>query len=59
MPEKEYLNQRSKKTASKQNQGHPSGKNNPAGAARKLANAEQGQANRNSKKKGPESRKKH
>ena len=55
MPEKEYQSQRSKKTASKQNKGHPSGKNTPAGAERKIAIAEKGKAKREGQKPGPKS----
>ena len=54
----EHQSQRDKRLKKKKS-GNPFGKNTPAGAAHKIANTEQGQANRNSKKKGPESRKKH
>jgi len=55
MADTEHQTQRSKKTASKQNKGHPSGKNTPAGAARKLAIAEKGKAKREGQKPGPKS----
>jgi len=58
MADKDYRSQRDKRLKKKKS-GNPFGKNTPAGAARKIANIEQGQANCNSKKKGPESRKKH
>lgn len=55
MGDKEHQSQRNKKTESKQNRGHPSGKNNPAGAAHKIAIAEKGKAKREGQKPGPKS----
>ena len=55
MADSENQSQRNKKTASKQNKGHPSGKNTPAGAARKLAIAEKSKTKRKDQKPGPKS----
>ena len=57
MPEKDYLSQRSKKTASKKNKGNPFGHLNAKYVRLQYAKAEA--VSKNSQQQGPESNKKH